>query len=158
MKCKNAKLKSYNIRERQKSGTTQKARKCKRRRSLIALLTSFTPSSFHSSILRLFPDQVDQRHEDDDGGRQEDLLPMALFVHGGAWSSGERWQYAPLATRLADESVVVGVASYPQFPDAKLVDEMVFDVQAAIKSFVSIAAEDLQIGDKKRFTIIGHSR
>ena len=35
-------------------------------------------------------------------------VPMAVFVHGGVWSSGERWQFAPLAHRLAEEGIVTG--------------------------------------------------
>jgi hypothetical protein len=29
--------------------------------------------------------------------------PIALFIHGGVWAVGEKWQFAPMAHRLAQE-------------------------------------------------------
>lgn len=38
--------------------------------------------------------------------------PVALFCHGGIWAHGERWHYAPMASRLAQvrcrQSAVLG--------------------------------------------------
>lgn len=34
---------------------------------------------------------------------QAPLRPVVFFVHGGVWASGETWQYAPMATRLAQQ-------------------------------------------------------
>ena len=82
---------------------------------------------------------------------------MMLFIHGGAWASGERWHYAPMATRLADnESIIVGIASYSLFPDAKI-DDMIVDVQAAIERFHEAVVHEFAIGDPNRFTLVGHS-
>lgn len=43
---------------------------------------------------------------------------MVLFCHGGVWASGDRWHYAPLATRLAQAGVVCAVMSYTLYPEA----------------------------------------
>ena len=82
--------------------------------------------------------------------------PIVLFVHGGAWGSGERWQYSPLARALAVEAgAIVGIASYRLFPDA-MVEEQVTDVRSAISEF-SAASMALGFADEERFSVIGHS-
>lgn len=43
---------------------------------------------------------------------------MALFCHGGVWAHGERWHYAPMATRLAQAGVLTMVMSYSLYPKA----------------------------------------
>ena len=48
----------------------------------------------------------------------KDGCPVALFVHGGVWAVGEKWQFAPMASRLAEEGVVTCVATYTLFPQA----------------------------------------
>ena len=44
--------------------------------------------------------------------------PVALFCHGGVWAHGERWHYAPMATRLAQAGVLTMVMSYSLYPKA----------------------------------------
>jgi len=51
-------------------------------------------------------------------------LPVVLFLHGGVWASGEKWHYAPLASRLVQEGFVVVVPTYSLYPKA-LVPQMV---------------------------------
>ena len=88
---------------------------------------------------------------------RDEKLPMVLFIHGGAWASGERWQYTPLALRLSQmESCVVGIASYRLYPD-NLVDDMTKDVKLAMNAFHQYAVSDLSLGDTSKFTIMGHS-
>lgn len=95
-------------------------------------------------------------HDDDDGGGEEDdPKPLLLFVHGGAWGSGERWHYAPLANALADQNVIVGVCSYPMFPDV-LVPEMVEDVRDAVVHFRECFSTK-SARKRRRFTVLGHS-
>eukprot|EP00850_Spirogloea_muscicola_P018040 SM000161S02422 [mRNA] locus=s161:87922:90560:+ [translate_table: standard] len=43
--------------------------------------------------------------------------PVALFIHGGVWASGERWQYAPLGACLAQAGVIGVLISYSLYPD-----------------------------------------
>lgn len=82
------------------------------------------------------------------------LAPVVVFVHGGVWSSGEAWQYAPLAAALADCGVVTAVATYSLYPTS-LVDGMVREVDAAV-CFVQANAERWG-GDGGRVTLLGHS-
>ena len=41
--------------------------------------------------------------------------PVALFIHG-VWAVGEKWQFAPMAHRLAEEGGRTRVATYSLFP------------------------------------------
>lgn len=80
--------------------------------------------------------------------------PAALFVHGGTWSSGCAWHYAPMARRLAEQNVVVAVADYRLYPNAT-VEDMTQDVLCAMRWTVENAAE---IGaDPERVAVVGHS-
>ena len=47
-----------------------------------------------------------------DGLEGKEDAPVALFVHGGVWASGEKWQFSPMATALAKEGVVCCVVTY----------------------------------------------
>ena len=58
-------------------------------------------------------DEYEEREEEAENVR----VPMAVFVHGGVWASGERWQFAPLAHRLAEEGIVTAVISYSLYPE-----------------------------------------
>ena len=83
-----------------------------------------------------------------------DGLPVALFVHGGVWAVGEKWQFAPMASRLAEEGVVACVATYTLFPDA-LAPRMWAEVSDAVTFAIDNARRFGGSGDK--VTLVGHS-
>ncbi|GLI71096.1 hypothetical protein VaNZ11_016165, partial [Volvox africanus] len=90
-----------------------------------------------------------------EGGQQgEPLLPVVFFVHGGVWASGETWQYAPMATRLAQAGLVVVVPTYTLYPEA-LAGTMVEEISAALSWTLDNVA--LYGGDPTRVTATGHS-
>lgn len=81
-------------------------------------------------------------------------LPVALFVHGGVWAVGEKWQFAPMASRLAEEGVVACVATYTLFPQANA-KTMWREVSDAITwTLDNIRGFG---GDPGRLTLMGHS-
>ena len=84
----------------------------------------------------------------------DDKLPVALFVHGGVWAVGEKWQFAPMASRLAEEGVVTCVATYTLFPKAQA-DTMWREVSDAITW--TLDNVDRYGGDADRVTLLGHS-
>jgi acetyl esterase/lipase len=47
------------------------------------------------------------------------------------WASGEKWHYAPMATRLAQAGVMAIVMQYTLYPKA-LAPEMVSEVSSAL--------------------------
>lgn len=88
------------------------------------------------------------------GGVPRVRRPAALFVHGGTWSSGCAWHYAPMARRLAEHGVVVAVADYRLYPKATM-EDMTEDVLSAMRWTVETAPT---LGaDPERVAVIGHS-
>ncbi|CEF97145.1 Carboxylesterase, type B [Ostreococcus tauri] len=80
--------------------------------------------------------------------------PVALFVHGGVWASGEKWQFSPMATALAREGVVCCVATYSLYPRADAV-QMWDEISRAI----SWTMDNIETygGDANRVSVVGHS-
>ena len=81
-------------------------------------------------------------------------VPLAVFVYGGVWSTGEPWQYAPLAAALADAGSVAVVVRYSLWP-AALVPQMASEVSAAL-AWAQRSAPQWG-ADAARTTLIGHS-
>lgn len=82
-------------------------------------------------------------------------MPVVIFVNGGVWSTGDAWQFAPLARRIADEAnALVLVATYTLYP-AALVPAMIDEVCEAVR-FAQRTAPSLG-GDPARITVLGHS-
>eukprot|EP00191_Tetraselmis_sp_GSL018_P022932 CAMPEP_0177625876 /NCGR_PEP_ID=MMETSP0419_2-20121207/30344_1 /TAXON_ID=582737 /ORGANISM="Tetraselmis sp., Strain GSL018" /LENGTH=529 /DNA_ID=CAMNT_0019126873 /DNA_START=53 /DNA_END=1640 /DNA_ORIENTATION=- len=86
---------------------------------------------------------------DDDTG-----TPAALFCHGGVWSTGSKWHYAPMAKRMAQEGVLVGVMQYSLYPQA-MVPRMVDEVGAALTWMMDNAQRYGASSD--RVSLLGHS-
>lgn len=87
-------------------------------------------------------------------GAAKDGCPVALFVHGGVWAVGEKWQFAPMASRLAQEGVVTCVATYTLFPRA-LCRQMWTEVSDAITwTLDNVGGFG---GSPDRVTLVGHS-
>jgi acetyl esterase/lipase len=45
--------------------------------------------------------------------------PVVVFVHGGVWSSGDKWQFSPLGSFLAEEGVVAVLVQYTLYPKVR---------------------------------------
>lgn len=59
--------------------------------------------------------------------------PMLVFVHGGAWSFGHKWQYALVGSYLsAALGTLVAVVNYRTYPSGSVLD-MVEDVDNAVR-------------------------
>lgn len=68
------------------------------------------------------------------------LRPAVLVVHGGAWCSGERWQIAGIARRLARAGYVAVNATYRLAPKHRF-PAQVEDLQRALRWVHEHAAE-----------------
>jgi len=95
-------------------------------------------------------DEYEEREEEAENVR----VPMAVFVHGGVWASGERWQFAPLAHRLAEEGIVAAVISYSLYPE-KSAKAQAEEVLKALKCAIMNAK--LFGADASRTHLVGHS-
>ena len=89
------------------------------------------------------------------GGAGAAARPTVLFVHGGVWASGERWQYAPLGFELARAGCLAYVASYTLYPQAGA-ERQAEEVGAAL-DFVRASAAGYGGDAEGRLTLIGHS-
>lgn len=84
----------------------------------------------------------------------ENGLPVVLFCHGGIWATGEKWHYAPLATRLAQAGVITAVMQYTLYP-AAVAPQMAGEVSQALTwTFDHIRSLG---GDLDNVTLVGHS-
>src|SRR5213075_606449 len=86
--------------------------------------------------------------------KDKKLAPVFLFVHGGAWRSGDRTQYLPLGNRFAKEGILTVVPSYRLAPKNKF-PAQIEDVAAAFAWTVRHIVEFG--GDTNRIYIGGHS-
>jgi len=94
------------------------------------------------------------KHE---GGRQREApagAPVMLFVHGGVWASGDKWNFAPMAARLAESGCVVVVMEYSLFPHAT-VPVMQAEIETAWE-WVLLHIHRFG-GDAQKVTVMGHS-
>ena len=80
--------------------------------------------------------------------------PVFLFVHGGVWASGERWNYAPLGRELAQRGVMAMVGSYSLFPEVQVgtqVGEVGQMLDWALQNAAAFG------GDARNLSLVGHS-
>lgn len=72
----------------------------------------------------------------DDEGASNKRRPVLVFVHGGAWSFGHKWQYGLVGEYLASSlGFLVAVVNYRTYPTGH-VQHMVEDVEQAVRLFV----------------------
>jgi acetyl esterase/lipase len=86
--------------------------------------------------------------------KEKTNAPVFFFIHGGAWTSGDRAQYAPLGNRYASEGIVTVVPSYRLAPKNKF-PAQAEDAAAALAWTVKHVGEFG--GDTNRIFIGGHS-
>lgn len=66
------------------------------------------------------------------GNKNEEPLPVVLFLYGGAWGSGDKLFYAKLGQVLSKEGVVVAIPNYVLYPHGH-VEDMVEDVSCCLQ-------------------------
>jgi len=81
-------------------------------------------------------------------------FPVLIFIHGGAWRSGDRALYPSLGNRFAKEGIGVVVPSYRLMPGAPH-PAQIEDALAAVDWVLAHIAEIG--GDPKRIYLGGHS-
>ncbi len=89
------------------------------------------------------------------GGREPKTgVPVLLFIHGGAWTIGDRALYPHLGRAFARRGFLTAVASYRLSPSVQH-PEHARDVARAIAWLVAHVA--LHGGDPKKLVLTGHS-
>ncbi|KAF0725910.1 hypothetical protein AaE_009656, partial [Aphanomyces astaci] len=85
---------------------------------------------------------------------EDDLKPVVIFIHGGAWALSSKFHYGAVGETLERHGVVTVVPSYRTFPHGD-VEEMLDDLEAIVKWTVANIAK--HGGDPTRITLSGHS-
>ena len=80
--------------------------------------------------------------------------PVVMFVYGGAWAAGERWEYEFVGRAFAAAGYVTVIPDYRLFPEVVYPD-FLEDVAQSMKWVEDNIAQ--YGGDKNRFFIAGHS-
>ncbi|KAG7397306.1 hypothetical protein PHYBOEH_000951 [Phytophthora boehmeriae] len=80
--------------------------------------------------------------------------PVLVFVHGGAWSFGHKWQYGLVGEYLATQGFLVAVINYRTYPHGSIAD-MVQDVENAV-FWIAENCNSLG-GDNCKLFLSGHS-
>ncbi|KAJ3102817.1 hypothetical protein HDU97_000274 [Phlyctochytrium planicorne] len=80
--------------------------------------------------------------------------PVIIFIYGGAWSSGDKAMYMPLAQTLQEAGYVVVVPNYTLFPHGNIRD-MIFDISHAVH-WVNNNIRSYG-GDSTQIHLMGHS-
>jgi acetyl esterase/lipase len=81
-------------------------------------------------------------------------FPVLIFIHGGAWRSGDRALYVALGNRFAKEGIGVVAPSYRLMPGAAHPAQIEDAVAAVEWTLKNIGAHG---GDLKRVWVSGHS-
>jgi acetyl esterase/lipase len=84
----------------------------------------------------------------------ERVCPLVLVIHGGAWSSGDKWQVADHARELAQAGFVSVAINYRLAPMHQL-SEQIADCRAALRWAESQA--DAWHADSQRICLWGYS-
>jgi len=82
------------------------------------------------------------------------LSPVVMFIYGGAWRAGDKFEYEFAGRALAAAGFVTVIADYRLYPEVKYPDFLEDNAQAMRWIQDNI---DLYGGDPERFFIAGHS-
>lgn len=80
--------------------------------------------------------------------------PVIMFIYGGAWRAGDRFEYEFVGRALAANGFTVVIPDYRLWPEAKYPDFLDDNAQAMKWVEDNIAGYN---GDKNRFFLAGHS-
>jgi acetyl esterase/lipase len=89
------------------------------------------------------------RPEESDGA-----APVVMFIYGGGWRAGDRFEYEFVGRALAAQGFVTVIADYRIFPEVRYPEFLEDNAQAIKWIEDNIAGYG---GDKNRFFIAGHS-
>lgn len=85
---------------------------------------------------------------------QEGLAPVVMFIYGGGWHAGDKFEYEFVGRALASSGFVTVIADYRMFPEVRYPDFLEDNAQA-----IKWIEDNIETygGDKQRFFLAGHS-
>ena len=76
-----------------------------------------------SSSRRFTAEYAEARHCDVYTSASKHISPLIIFVHGGAWGTGNRHMYRLLGHSLQSQNINVVVPSYPTYPESDALEQ-----------------------------------
>jgi acetyl esterase/lipase len=85
---------------------------------------------------------------------QQGLAPVVMFIYGGGWHAGDKFEYEFVGRALASSGFVAVIPDYRIFPEVSYPDFLEDNAQA-----VKWIEDNIETygGDKRRFFLAGHS-
>lgn len=127
-----------------------------------AQVTIFSPFNIAEAVDQNVKKVPDIRYREGKRGKldiyepekSDGLAPVVMFIYGGAWAAGDKFEYEFVGRALAANGYVAVIADYRLYPDVKYPD-FLEDCAAAARWI-----EDNIVnygGDTRRFFLAGHS-
>jgi len=113
-----------------------------------------SPTASSSSASASASSSSSSEQEDSSQPKQRDLLPVVVFISGGAWIIGYKAWSASMGKLLSEQNVIYVTPDYRNFPQGSMRD-MLEDVDCAM-TWVFEHIEEYG-GDPKRIYLVGQS-
>ncbi|OUM57599.1 hypothetical protein PIROE2DRAFT_17371 [Piromyces sp. E2] len=82
------------------------------------------------------------------------LKPVVIFIHGGAWVKGDKYNFIEVGAALARNGYVAFLPNYTLFPEGNI-EDMVADIHQLIRWVWYYGY--IYGGDRDRITLVGYS-
>jgi len=128
----------------------------------LAQVTIFSPFNIADAMDQGVKKTADIRYREGNRGKldiytpekSEGLAPVVMFIYGGAWAAGDKFEYEFVGRALAANGYVAVIADYRLFPEVRYPDFLEDCAAAAHWIEENIVNYG---GDTRRFFLAGHS-
>jgi len=84
----------------------------------------------------------------------KNLKPVVIFIHGGAWIKGDKYNFIEIGSYLSKNNYVAFLPNYTLFPEGNI-EDMVDDIHRIIRWVWYYGY--IYGGDRNRITLVGYS-
>ena len=128
----------------------------------LAQVTIFSPFNIADAMDQGVKKTADIRYREGNRGKldiytpekSDGLAPVVMFIYGGAWAAGDKFEYEFVGRALAANGYVAVIADYRLFPEVRYPDFLEDCAAAAHWIGENIVNYG---GDTRRFFLAGHS-
>jgi acetyl esterase/lipase len=128
----------------------------------LAQVTIFSPFNIADAMDQGVKKTADIRYREGNRGKldiytpekSDGLAPVVMFIYGGAWAAGDKFEYEFVGRALAANGYVAVIADYRLFPEVRYPDFLEDCAAAAHWIEENIVNYG---GDTRRFFLAGHS-
>jgi len=128
----------------------------------VAQVTIFSPFNISEAMDQGVKKTADIRYREGKRGmldiytpeKTDGLAPVVMFIYGGAWAAGDKFEYEFVGRAFAANGYVAVIADYRLYPEVKYPDFL--EDCAAATRWIEENIVDYG-GDPRRFFLAGHS-